>query len=91
MFLVRADEEKLGGIIHKAMFERLLLCAFAVADLTTSNPNVMYELEIRHAALPRDHPYHIRGILSASLRREAGTHAALPARSQQRVPGSQCR
>jgi MAP3K TRAFs-binding domain len=53
MFPVRADEEKLGGIIHKAMFERLLICEFAVADLTTSNPNVMYELGIRHAARPR--------------------------------------
>src|SRR3954467_900401 len=50
---IRADEEKLGGIIHKAMFERLLLCDFAVADLTTSNPNVMYELGVRHAARPR--------------------------------------
>jgi MAP3K TRAFs-binding domain len=53
MFPVRADEEKLGGIIHKPMFERLLLCEFAVADLTTSNPNVMYELGVRHAARPR--------------------------------------
>jgi hypothetical protein len=53
MFPVRADEEKLGGIIHKAMFERLLLCEFAIADLTTSNPNVLYELGIRHAARPR--------------------------------------
>jgi hypothetical protein len=53
MFPVRADEEKLGGIIHKTMFERLLICEFAVADLTTSNPNVMYELGVRHAARPR--------------------------------------
>lgn len=53
MFPFRADEEKLGGIIHKAMFERLLVDEFAVADLTTSNPNVMYELGIRHAARPR--------------------------------------
>lgn len=50
---IRADEEELGGIIHLAMFERLLLCDFAVADLTTSNPNVLYELGIRHAARPR--------------------------------------
>src|SRR3954451_24061943 len=50
---VRADEEQLGGIIHKAMFERLLVCEYAVADLTTSNPNVMYELGVRHAARPR--------------------------------------
>lgn len=53
MLPLRADEEKLGGIIHKAMFERLLMCDFAVADLTTSNPNVMYELGVRHAARPR--------------------------------------
>src|SRR5207244_8971001 len=32
---LRADEERTGGIIHKVMFERLLLCDFAVADLTT--------------------------------------------------------
>jgi hypothetical protein len=30
----------------------LLLCDFAVADLTTGNPNVLYELGIRHAARP---------------------------------------
>jgi MAP3K TRAFs-binding domain len=53
MLPIRADEEKLGGIIHQAMYERLLLCDFAVADLTTSNPNVLYELGIRHAARPR--------------------------------------
>ncbi|MBM3728204.1 MAG: DUF4071 domain-containing protein [Acidobacteria bacterium] len=49
---VRADEELTGGIIHKAMFERLLLCDFAVADLTTANANVFYELGVRHAARP---------------------------------------
>jgi hypothetical protein len=26
---IRADEELVGGIIHKPMFERLLLCEFA--------------------------------------------------------------
>jgi tetratricopeptide (TPR) repeat protein len=49
---VRADEERAGGIIHKPMFERLLLCDFAVADLTTGNPNVFYELGVRHAVRP---------------------------------------
>ena len=53
MLPVRADEEQLGGIIHKAMFERLLICEFAVADLTTSNANVLYELGVRHAGRPR--------------------------------------
>ncbi len=46
---LRADEEKTGGIIHKPMFERLILCEFAVADLTTANANVFYELGLRHA------------------------------------------
>ncbi len=50
---IRADEERTGGIIHKPMFERLLLCDFAVADLTTSNANVFYELGVRHTARPR--------------------------------------
>jgi len=49
---LRADEEVTGGIIHKPMFERLILCRFAVADLTTSNANVFYELGLRHAARP---------------------------------------
>jgi hypothetical protein len=52
MECIRADEERTGGIIQKPMFERLLLCDFAVADLTTANPNVFYELGIRHAARP---------------------------------------
>ncbi len=49
---IRADEEKVGGIIHKPMFERLILCDYAVADLTTANPNVYYELGVRHAMRP---------------------------------------
>ena len=49
---VRADEEQAGGIIHKPMFERLILCEFAVADLTTANANVFYELGVRHAVKP---------------------------------------
>jgi hypothetical protein len=46
---IRADEEMAGGIIHKPMFERLILCEYAVADLTTANANVFYELGLRHA------------------------------------------
>lgn len=49
---LRADEEVTGGIIHKPMFERLVLCEFAVADLTTANANVFYELGVRHAVRP---------------------------------------
>ena len=49
---IRADEERTGGIIHKAMFERLLLCEYAIADLTCANANVFYELGVRHAVRP---------------------------------------
>src|SRR5678816_2913349 len=49
---IRADEERTGGIIHKAMFERLLVCDFAIADLTCANANVFYELGVRHAVRP---------------------------------------
>ena len=49
---LRADEEMTGGIIHKPMYERLILCEYAIADLTTANANVFYELGIRHAVRP---------------------------------------
>ncbi len=49
---IRADEEMTGGVIHKPMFERLILCEFAVADLTNANANVFYELGLRHAVKP---------------------------------------
>jgi tetratricopeptide (TPR) repeat protein len=46
----RADFEESGGFIHKAMFERLLLAEYVVADLTFANPNVTYEIGVRHGA-----------------------------------------
>jgi tetratricopeptide (TPR) repeat protein len=49
---LRADQEITGGIIHKPMFERLILCPFAIADLTSANANVYYELGVRHAFKP---------------------------------------
>jgi MAP3K TRAFs-binding domain len=50
---IRADEERIGGFVHLAMFERLLLAEIVLADLTLMSPNVMYELGIRHATRPR--------------------------------------
>ena len=49
---IRADEEKAGGFIHKPMYERLLFCEFAVADLSAANANVLYEVGMRHAIKP---------------------------------------
>jgi hypothetical protein len=52
---IRADKEDTSGIIHKAMFDHLLLCDFAGPDLTLSNPNVFYELGVRHATSTTPH------------------------------------
>ena len=49
---IRGDKERTGGIIHTAMFARLLLSEFVIADLTLGNPNVFYELGVRHTARP---------------------------------------
>ena len=43
---LRGDEEKSGGIIHTAMFARLILAEFVVASLTLANANVFYELGV---------------------------------------------
>lgn len=51
--VIRADEETLAGIVHKTMYERLLLAEIVIADLTFANANVFYELGVRHAARPR--------------------------------------
>lgn len=50
---VRGDQERTGGVIHSAMFARLLMSDFVIADMTTANPNVFYELGVRHCARPR--------------------------------------
>jgi len=49
---IRANQEELGEVIHKPMFERLVLCHFALADLTAASANVFYELGVRHAVRP---------------------------------------
>jgi hypothetical protein len=49
---IRGDKELTGGIIHVPMFARIFLAEFVVADLTLNNPNVFYELGIRHAIKP---------------------------------------
>jgi len=49
---LRADQEVVGGLIHKPMYERLILADYAIADLTTANANVFYEVGVRHAVRP---------------------------------------
>jgi hypothetical protein len=46
---VRSDELDQAGSIHHQMFQHILQDAAAVVDITWLNPNVFYELGIRHA------------------------------------------
>ena len=51
--VVRADEELRSGDIRVDMFQELLLADLVVVDLSIDNPNVWYELGVRHALRPR--------------------------------------
>src|SRR4030095_14861365 len=50
---LRAEKDPTDGFIHKPMFERLILCPYAVADLTLANANVSYQLGVRQAVRPQ--------------------------------------
>lgn len=50
--IIRADEENDSGIIHTLMIERLVCTDIVIVDITNDNPNVYYELGIRHCARP---------------------------------------
>jgi tetratricopeptide (TPR) repeat protein len=49
---VRPRENCSAAAIHKPTFEQLLLCDFAVVDLTIRYPDVFYQLGARQAARP---------------------------------------
>ena len=49
----RADQEQRAGDIRTDMFQELLIADLVVADLTIDNPNVWYELGVRHALRAR--------------------------------------
>src|SRR5262245_15101409 len=49
----RSDEEMRAGDIRTDMFQELLVADLVVADLTIDNPNVWYELGVRHALRAR--------------------------------------
>jgi hypothetical protein len=46
---VRADNIQEPGMITTQVIERVVECPLVIADLTGSNPNVFYELAVRHA------------------------------------------
>ena len=49
----RADEELRAGNIRTDMFQELLLADLVIVDLSIDNPNVWYELGVRHALRSR--------------------------------------
>ncbi|UFS72105.1 hypothetical protein LPW11_07905 [Geomonas sp. RF6] len=49
----RADQELRAGEIRADMFQELLLADLVVADVSIDNPNVWYELGVRHALRSR--------------------------------------
>jgi len=44
----RADLEQSDGLIHRAMYERLIVAELVIADISFGNPNVAYEVGVRH-------------------------------------------
>jgi tetratricopeptide (TPR) repeat protein len=58
----RADEEMRAGNIRTDMFQELILADLVVADLSIDNPNVWYELGVRHVL-------RARGVIQISCRR----------------------
>lgn len=50
--VIRADEELNPGSISNDIFTKLMHSRYVIADITYPNPNVFYELGIRHAIKP---------------------------------------
>jgi hypothetical protein len=71
----RADMTDQGGVINKRMMELIYHCPMAVVDITTNNPNVFYELGVRHAL-------HKRG--TVLIRRRGSGNAEVSAFSRRR-------
>lgn len=53
LLCVRADEIKHSGTIDTPMYQQLLMADVVIADISTANPNALYELGLRHALRPR--------------------------------------
>lgn len=47
--VVRADKMPNSGLITRAIIEQIISADLVIADLTGNNPNVFYELAIRHS------------------------------------------
>lgn len=82
----RADEEIKAGNIRTDMFQELLIADLVVADLSIDNPNVWYELGVRHAL-------RARGVIQINCQRDympfdVYTDRALPYHVKDGIPDS---
>ena len=87
---VRCDEVERAGWIHSTMIKHIMEADIAIVDVTTANPNVFYELGVRHAlkrkvtVLVRRKgtklPFNIQGfnVVEYDLRIDAATKAIDP-------------
>ena len=50
---IRADKIQAAGLIHQRMIAEIAEAEVAVVDITSANPNVYYELGVRHALRDR--------------------------------------
>lgn len=75
----RVDENGVSDLITTKIFKAILDCDIAICDLSSRNPNVLYELGIRHAfdkpvVLIKDNKtdriFDIQGISTVEYRRE---------------------
>jgi O-acetyl-ADP-ribose deacetylase (regulator of RNase III) len=86
---IRCDQIARPGSIHKSMIENIFEADVAVVDITTLNPNVFYELGVRHALKSRvtvllrreqvDVPFNINGfnVTDYNLKKRAESVAKL--------------
>lgn len=67
--VVRSDREVASGVIMPRLFTSIYSAELVIADLTYQNPNVYYELGVRHALRPQG---------TLLIRRAGGDYAAQP-------------
>jgi hypothetical protein len=79
--LRRSDRETDTGIIHIAMIEAIANSDLVIADLATMNPNVLYELGLRHALADK-----VTVLTAPDLGDQTGTHAAFDIDFIRRIP-----
>ena len=84
--VTRADKVLRAGSIHERMIQFIADADVAIVDLTAANPNVFYELGVRHALRDRvtvlirrrgtKSPFNIAGLADGRLRREEAAPGA---------------